>query len=493
MPTRSTGEAALSIILIACALAAAAAFPIAASSRVVYPFEIEWLESELLQHVDRAAAGLPLYAQPSAEFSPTIYPPVYAWTAAQLRGLIPGPKVLPTSFFAPRLLSALSTVLLAALAAIAAFSIGRHAMGAVVAGAIVLSAQVACGTMLDLARLDPFWVLLCLMATTLTAIAARPERAPAWAIAAGLAFAAATATKQPAILFAGAAALALFRSHRRRAVALVVSWLVPAAAFYGFLHVTTAGWSTTYVLFIPLRVQHQAGSLVHFLRDDLLHGYAPAVAIVALWALVRRPSLPGSGLPLVWWSGAVAAAFGTLAMRTLQGGGLNTLLPLLAYGAVMVGGITGRVLRDAEPATRMALLVAASLQLAMQTYNPRALVPGAADRARAEALVERIRAIEGDVWIPSHTSYARLAGKPWLVHRDPLLDLLYSRWDAFPEDLLRRLRDKELGAVIVDGPFIEPELQQALEAGYTSAEAIADPPIPRTGYRTTPATVWRPR
>ena len=48
------------VVVVLAALTAAVAFPIAAWSRVPYPFEIEWLESEILQHVDRVDAMQPL-------------------------------------------------------------------------------------------------------------------------------------------------------------------------------------------------------------------------------------------------------------------------------------------------------------------------------------------------------------------------------------------------------------------------------------------------
>src|SRR5437867_2599 len=53
--------------------------------RMSFPFELEWMEGASIGHVDRLLHGLPLYAKPSLDFTPFIYPPLYfivsAWVA----------------------------------------------------------------------------------------------------------------------------------------------------------------------------------------------------------------------------------------------------------------------------------------------------------------------------------------------------------------------------------------------------------------------------
>ena len=38
------------------------------SLRVAYPFELEWMEGGMLDHIERVRSGKPLYTPPSREF-----------------------------------------------------------------------------------------------------------------------------------------------------------------------------------------------------------------------------------------------------------------------------------------------------------------------------------------------------------------------------------------------------------------------------------------
>jgi len=470
-------------IALSLAVAAAATYPITAAARLAHPYELEWLESEMLQHVVRVLDGESLHTQPTAEFAPTIYPPTYAWVSALFARLV-GPR-----FLALRLVSVLSTLAMVVVAATVARKVGGDVRGGVIAAALVLAAHVPTGTMLDLGRIDALWVFLLLAATAVVA----DRETIARAVTGGLLLGAATATKQPAALFALVLALVLARRSLRAGITLAATWGLVTAAFYGGLHLATDGWSTIYLVLIPLRVPHLPAAFVHFVRDDLLRNFGPSIGLCLLWPLVRRADRPGGSIPLCWWAGLACAIAATTSMRTLQGGGLNTLVPLVVFGAVVTGAIAGRWLAHGPPMARTMVLLAVAIQFGMLLYDPRNLMPTPDDRRRAERFVAELQAIPGPVWVPSHTAFAVQAGKGFLVHRDPLLDLLYSGWDAFPEDLLEQLRAGRFAAVVTDGAFAEQRLEQALDAGYVQAREIIDPPRPLAGYRTTPRWLYVPR
>ena len=70
--------------------------------RVTYPFEIEWLEGELICHSIQLLKGNSLYAPPTTEFISELYPPFYYVVSAvffKLAGSF--------NFLIPRLLSVL--------------------------------------------------------------------------------------------------------------------------------------------------------------------------------------------------------------------------------------------------------------------------------------------------------------------------------------------------------------------------------------------------
>src|SRR5690606_7908479 len=64
-----------------------AAWPIVAfvgiaASRIGYPFDLEWMESGVIDHVRVVLSGEPLYREPSLEFTPYIYTPGYYYASA---------------------------------------------------------------------------------------------------------------------------------------------------------------------------------------------------------------------------------------------------------------------------------------------------------------------------------------------------------------------------------------------------------------------------
>ena len=50
--------------------------------RVRFPYELEWMTGSTLDHIERARAGQPIYAPPSADWIPFLYPPLYYGVAA---------------------------------------------------------------------------------------------------------------------------------------------------------------------------------------------------------------------------------------------------------------------------------------------------------------------------------------------------------------------------------------------------------------------------
>ena len=51
-------------------------------NRIFYPFDLEWMEGGMLLHGLRVMEGKNLYVEPTSEFIPFIYPPLYSWLLA---------------------------------------------------------------------------------------------------------------------------------------------------------------------------------------------------------------------------------------------------------------------------------------------------------------------------------------------------------------------------------------------------------------------------
>src|SRR5262245_50878569 len=100
-PARAAGPDPAVALALALACAYVLAFVIVAVARLPYPFELEWLEGVVLEHVHRVLAGQPIYVAPSVDFVPLNYTPLYYYVSAAFAAAL-GP-----GFVALRLVSLL--------------------------------------------------------------------------------------------------------------------------------------------------------------------------------------------------------------------------------------------------------------------------------------------------------------------------------------------------------------------------------------------------
>ena len=69
-------------------------YAVLAALRVRYPFDLEWLEGAMVDHVRMILDGRPLYPPPTLDFIPLTYTPGYFYAAAALCKIV-GLGVVP--------------------------------------------------------------------------------------------------------------------------------------------------------------------------------------------------------------------------------------------------------------------------------------------------------------------------------------------------------------------------------------------------------------
>ena len=65
-----------------------AVFVVLAVVRLRYPYELEWMEGGVVDHVGRVLGGHALYGPPSIRFTPYIYTPLYYYVAAAVAKIV---------------------------------------------------------------------------------------------------------------------------------------------------------------------------------------------------------------------------------------------------------------------------------------------------------------------------------------------------------------------------------------------------------------------
>jgi hypothetical protein len=192
---------------------------------------------------------------------------------------------------------------------------------------------------------------------------------------------------------------------------------------------------------------------------------------------------------------AVGTAAATLETRR------PVLAPLLLAAAIATapGGLAALVTR-ALPRT------ASGLGLPLG-YDLRPYLPTTDDRTRGDALVARLATAPGDAFVPDHSFYPHLAGKPTRLHAMNLADLGGAGMRV-PRDLVEEVRQKRFSVIVVDVEVGEdgaddPATRAAREEEaigllpgvsrhYRLAERIAGPRV-YSGGRFEPCCVLVPR
>jgi hypothetical protein len=188
----------LRALVVVLAIAWAAILLAVFACRIGFPLELEWMEGGSLHTALRLQQGRPIYPEPSAEFVPFLYTPLYPAVLAALG------SVLPLGYVLGRAVSVLAVGAIAAGLWRLVRAEGKPQAHAAAAVGMFLSGYVFTFRWYDIARADSLFLALLLWGLILLrGCAGRPGRA----VAAGALVAAGFWTKQTAAVFVLASGL----------------------------------------------------------------------------------------------------------------------------------------------------------------------------------------------------------------------------------------------------------------------------------------------
>ena len=461
MPSTSTAPAPdntalLWWLLLVAGAASFAVFAFAASQRLPYPHELEWMEGALADHAARIADGLPLYCEPTAEHLPFLYAPLLFW----IGGL--GMKLGLDGIVALRVCAC-------------AFSIGtamlighwaRRETGRVVPGLVATGLFFAGYGWLawwyDLARNDSLFVFWTLLAAYLLRHGGRAG----W-FAAGLAATVALLAKQSALMWLPAIFVGALLLDWRRAVLFGLTAFSGIAAAVGVMHLTSDGWSTFYLFEMPRHHGWNGDRKLGFWTEDVVP-MLPLLALGLLGFSVRLRAERGPALYLAaLGSGGLLCSW----LSRLHVGGFENVLMYGFAGACILGPIAAcaqpRWLRVIGPL----LLIVQFGWLGLRAWQrPTAtLLPSAAHRQAHDELSAFVEQQDGPVWIHAHGHIAYRADSGTGAHGQAIFDLF---------QLLPKLPDGNLDPTALGNPAKLAHLSQrgrdALDAFVESARALLE-------------------
>lgn len=470
--------------------------------RVTFPFEHEWMEGAVVDHVQRVLAGDPLYVEPSLSFTPFLYTPLYYGVSAAAC------HVLGTGLLGPRIVSVAATIACLVLIASFVHRETRDRLAALVAVGWFATTYELTGFWLDIARVDALSLFFLLASTWL----ARFGRSYAACAGAGATLALAFFTKQSALPFFVPVVSFAFALGWKRALTCAASFALPTTAALAYLHRASDGWFAYYVFDVP--GQHTV--LWDRLGPHLVDFFVRPVTVPLLLAVVALVLRPGSlRLPRVL---AAYALLGTFAFASSyfallhRDGYVNVLIPAYAVLAILAGIGFARVRQEGgnwparvgERVTAIAC-VAWGVAFATLAYDPTRALPSRADRSVGRTMVQTLSAQPKPLWMPGTGHFVHRAGHTESsAHAMALADIFKTREPRIRQQLLEEtltsVRERRWAAIVFDRSFtlFPPEVTEAVHTHYRPHMRVYPPDAhdagwPRTGFRSRPEEIWVPR
>jgi len=487
----------------------------AIAGRAGYPYDLEWMEGGMLHHAQRIQDGLGIYGPPSIDFIPYLYTPLYPSLLAVFGG------VFGLTYQLGRAISILSLI---GLALVAVFSIAsrrhthaRHApavAAAILGYGLFAAAYPYMEGWYDLVRADTLFLYL---------VTAGIAGLPRWAahgeglaghgrVAAGAALIAiGFFCKQTGIIYVALGGVIVLVVAWRRAFTYAAVAGVIGLGGCALMQATTDGWFWIYIRDIHAahdfnydRFYKSFGNILwHFPAMTIV--VAAGLVVVAATAIAKR-SLPRGTHALLLWAPAFAVStqIGAIGWGT-EFAHFNAYMPAFLHGGLAAGSAVIAIYACAHvwwgdrPHAQLGVTViglAAALPLALacwtHRWEPSKFIPKPRDVAAGDALIARLRDIEGDVWMPSHPWYLQLAGKSPHVHRMGIKDVTWRkpRKVAGLDEALAR---HAFAAIVFDDRDLHVELP-AITSYYRPALKLPKEERPHTytGARVTPDSIWVP-
>ena len=447
-----------------------ATFLFIAVQQIRYPYELEWMEGGMADSMARLLDGLPLYTEPSLDFTPYTYTPLYLHMSAAVARFT-GPGLLPL-----RLTALAGTLGCLLLLFLFGWKETRSPFYGLLSCGLFAALFRAGGAWYAVARADTWCFFFMLAGILLLRVGARRALYP---LLAGLSFCLAFFCKQTALFVAlsmSCYALFCLRGWRRLFFPLVIALIIPLSTM--LLSHMSNGWYSFYIFELPRGHHFVLFRIVSFWLMDMLHPLFIALLFGGIYAaLLLRARRWNDFFFLFFTAGGLIAAAWVVRMRA--GSFANTVLPAYVGISLFFGVAVKELMNAASPdkpentapnekrLLPAVILLGCMAQLLTLFYDPTVQVPTADDRAAGDHLIRLIQRFPGDVLIPAHGYLAPLAGKPahaqhvayYDIERGARTQLIAQVTNA----LNQTLRSGRFDAVILDFPWHTDLLTGAYE------------------------------
>jgi hypothetical protein len=311
-----------------------------------------------------------------------------------------------------------------------------------------------------------------------------------WLRAGGLLLVAAFATKHSVALLGLPMLLWLWRVRSWTPALRFATWSVlPAVALTVALSLEGDGLFLTYLLGVPSAHGFVAARFFPGAAQELW-GALPAATLLLGAGLALHPGKRSAG-GAYWAVVGACTLLLSMAMRGHHGGFLNVLIPatwVLALGGVLAASALSRSWPRLGTAVVVGVL---GWQLWDGCPDPSKELPTEADVAAGEAVIARVAAIEGEVFMPHSPWLPHQAGKLPSLPLIALWDIDHAGGPLRPQVATVReaIAARRWAAIIT----ARKGLSYGLDEHYKVAETLRHPAgalLPKTGWKVRPKKIW---
>jgi hypothetical protein len=459
-------------------------------NRIAYPYELEWMEGSVVDHVARVLAGQKLYVSPTIEFIPFQYTPLYFYLSAAVSKIV-GPGFLPL-----RLVSFLSSIGCFSIIYIIVRRMTQDTFSAFLSCSLFAAAFKATGSWLDIARCDSLFLFLLLAGIYVL----RFKTSSLWHVSAGLLISLSFLTKQTALVVSPFLFVYSFVTYSRRSLWFIGTTIVVMVGSTLFLDLIHDGWYSYYVFDLQNRPP-MFSKVVSFWNEVFVPPLG--ISLVAALSLIAYLIVQIKNNEAMFLSLTFLAMVGASFLSWVQAGAYNNcLLPGFAVLSIIFGVAVDTSLRLSKkmPLFRsrimeIAVYVGCILQFGSFLYDPRSEVPTGRDVKAGAHFVETMSSQKGELMVPSHGFLPTLAGNRSHAHLMAVSDLMKIGKSTVRENLFQEtvqaLRERRFSMVIIDSSAsgYPTWFPRELSKYYVVAGELFDDPFvfwPVTGNRTRP-------
>jgi hypothetical protein len=459
--------------------------------RIGYPFELEWMEGDMLLTVVRLLAHQNLYTAPSAEYISAIYPPFYYILSAVAFWL-----------FEPSLpvLRSVSVVFLTGiflqLYCIVSLETHKRWLGVLGMG-IFASFYSFHETWYDIGRLDSAFYCLLIGGLWLS------SQINNWklVISGALVLSLTLCTKQSVAVYLPFVTIYLFLKNRRLSVVYALILGVLCCSAFMYLHVTTDGWFTVLTILNPMSLPKNWSSKSELIKDTF--GTFPIFIVIAFAGIATLLKKNWGFKKISFWELMfIPSAIAYLRIRPIVGADTNDGIYVTLWLAILIP-IWLQRFSELKQTTLYNELISSvcmsmiCIQLALFEYSPEKWKPTPGSVDKGEELISVLRNAPGPVFIPNHPMYAWMAGKKPFRHSCNYWVYNAGKRSLYVQnDLIAMIKSGYFSVIVLDdtSPSGDNNLYEHIKNNYLLARNIdyktPQEFCPLVGFSTRPETIW---